>query len=183
MWFGRILLAVTAASSLAVAAEPARDLSFLAYPSSPEALVAEFPTIEANGTAKEVEALAAKLGIDLVPRSIDGRSKPTPETKKAWEAVRGDVVSYVVRELESETFDVQIPPLAVDRFLTSHAETLDALRDLLVGAPHPRWDRNVENFHQAGLPNLLGHMSLQEVLIAAALASGSTGDDVEALAY
>src|SRR5262245_50838047 len=132
MSFGRILLAVTAASSLAVAAEPAPDLSFLAYPSSPEALVAEFPTVEANGTAKDVEALAAKLGIDLVPRSIDGRVRPTPEAKKTWDSVRSDLESYVVRELENEAFDVQIPPLAVDRYLAAHAQTLDALRDLLV---------------------------------------------------
>ena len=179
----RHVAAALAAGSLAAAAEPARDLSFVAYPASPEALVAEFPTVEANGAAKELEKLAASLGIDLAPRSIEGRVRPAPEAKNAYGAVRSELEAYVVGELEEPALGVpRIPPLSVDRYLDAHRETLDAVRELLTRGPHPRWDRNLEKAAGGVLPNLLGHICLHKLLIADALAMEAGGNHRAALA-
>jgi hypothetical protein len=176
----RLLFVTLAAGSIA-AAEPSPDLSAVAYPSSSEALLAEFPTVEANEPALELEALAAKLGIDLAPRSAKGRARTEPDAKKAWDAVRKDLESYVAGETGSADLDVRIPPLAVDRYLTAHRDTLDAVRALLVRGPHPRWERDLGKLASAGIPNLLGHLCIHKVLIADALAMEHAGDDRGAL--
>ena len=188
-------LALTAA----VAAGPAQAGIPSRPPSSLDELIRWYPTRDANEAALDVERLSAELGISLVPRWIpqrhvagdpredhlndlvdpqNGPTRPEPDAlaERAYREVKQALEEYGRVESAVAGGPVNPPPPGVSDFLRANSDALSALRRRLLAGDLPRWEQHLERFPDVPLPNLLGIMSLQKVLIADALGRGAAGD-------
>lgn len=132
-------------------------------------LVARYPHRDRNGTARNAEIASAALGIDLAPRWDESGPHPEAEARQGYAAVREPLGSYLQRTLEIEDSSIPPPPAEVAAFLEGHARQLDRLRDGLEAGQPPFWLRELEEGVNARLPNLLGQIDLQRLLLADAL--------------
>ena len=69
-----------------------------------------------------------------------------------------------------------VPPAIVAAFLATHEAELAAVRAHLTEGAVPRWEMHLERVAAAPIPNLLGHIDLQKLLITDALAKIAAGD-------
>ncbi len=134
------------------------------------AFEAQFPKTAANGAALELESLAAPLGIDLAPKDAPKRTRPTDELVAAYVGP-GD---YVDGQLRGADERIGAPPEALVRFLAEHPGALDEIRSLLLRS-EPRWEMDVTVGLRGPMPNVLGHMRLQRLLMARALLEARDG--------
>jgi hypothetical protein len=145
-------------------------------------ILERYPPAEANPAALELERLTARLGIDTAPRSHEGRPRPTAERKTGFKkTLSGDMATYRQALLELPRRAPGPPPANVAAFLESHEEDLAAVRRHLIEGGVPRWEMHVERVAAAPIPNLLGHIDLQKLLITDALAKIAAGDRDRAL--
>jgi preprotein translocase subunit SecG len=145
-------------------------------------ILERYPTTEANAAALKLERLSARLGIDTATRSYEGRPRPTQEQKNAFKKkVAGDMAAYRTALLEQPRRSTTLPPANVAAFLEAHEEELAAVRAHLTGGDVPRWEMHLEYVAAAPIPNLLGHIDLQKLLITDALAKTAAGDRDRAL--
>jgi hypothetical protein len=145
-------------------------------------ILERYPPAEANAAALELERLTAPLGIDTATRSYEGRPRPTPEQKQGFkQSVAGDMAAYRTKLLESPRRATAPPPASVAAFLEVHAEELAAVRTHLAHGGIPKWEMHLEYVAAAPIPNLLGHIDLQKLLITDALAKHAAGDRDRAL--
>jgi hypothetical protein len=145
-------------------------------------ILQRYPPAEANAAALKLERLTARLGIDTATRSYEGRSRPTPEKKKEFKkSVSGDMATYRTALLELPRRESAVPPANVAAFLEAHEEALAAVRAHLIEGGVPRWEMHLERVAAAPIPNLLGHIDLQKLLITDALAKIAAGERDRAL--
>ena len=138
-----------------------------------EELAARYPDEPTNAAAHRVEALAAKLGINMVP-------KTQPPLKQVGNySVKTDVAEYLERELSSELGVARPAPRGVFDFIDAHAAELDGLVAVLTEGDGPRWVHESNYGWDAHIANLHGHVTLQKLLAAVALhrAASGRGDD------
>ncbi len=152
------------------------------YPASLDELLSKIPSRETNASAHDVEAIAERLGIDLVPRPVRGEKRLGTPAVAELQAVRASLGAYLDEVLRRESAGASPPPPEVARYLETHAEDLGALRERLSRDDPPRWERHLEKLPAMRLPNLLGHVEVHRVLIADAVARSAAGDDRTALA-
>ncbi len=184
--------AVIPARSLLAGSEPPRPSSFRS------ALEAQFPRRPASGPALALEELAASLGLDLAPRRTeteipsdehgtpsvrkgDGRSRPAPETAKAFESVGSAAGQFVDREVRTSQEKVAPPSPSLERFLADHEGEMAAIQSLLLREDDVRWEMDASKGAESPLPNLLGFLRLQKLLLAKALIEIRGGRSDEAL--
>jgi len=127
-----------------------------------------FPKAPPSGAALELEALTARLGIDLAPRD-ERRDHPNPEAAKAYQAVAPAIRQYVEGELQEAGESVDAPGESVQKFLAEHDATLDAIVAVAAGRPRISWDTDVGAGFYAPTPNVLGQVRLHLALAARAL--------------
>ena len=127
-----------------------------------------FPKAPPSGAALELEALTARLGIDLAPRD-ERRDHPNPEAAKAYQAVAPAIRQYVEGQLQEAGESVDAPGEAVQKFLSEHDATLDAIVALATARPRISWDTDVAAGFYAPTPNVLGQVRLHLALAARAL--------------
>lgn len=134
-------------------------------------------------SARRVEQLAAGLGFDLAPRSVprgprdlaaERLARGAAEERRAW--VRGIAARPERGPLR--------PPPAVEAWLCEHAGKLEALRETLAHGPPPLWSRETLAWldrppygpgGDSRLPNVLGHLAVQDALAADALWQAAQG--------
>jgi hypothetical protein len=140
-----------------------------------EEVLERYPTVVANEDALELERLALPLGIGIAPRGREDR--PSPERAQVFEArdFKRESGRYLEREFARTERRVEPPPQSVARYLEAHAHDIAAIRRLLRVA-EPRWDLDLRAGQSAPVPNLLGHLDLQKVLVTDALARIAAGD-------
>jgi hypothetical protein len=141
-----------------------------------------YPTTEADSRALDLERLGAELGIDLAPRHHEERAHPSRERTAEFSSVKAELGNYFRIVIERPHRGGVAPPANVAAFLESHAEDLEAVRSHLIDRGVPIWETDLTRGHAAPVPNLLGHIDLQKLLIADALAAVATGDRETALA-
>jgi hypothetical protein len=141
-----------------------------------EQLRDRYPHREANAAALRVEQLAMPLGIRMAPRSFLDRAEPTKQQLQAQQQIKTPLWTYVDGELQRPDLTVQPPPADVRDFLDAHRVEIDALRDHLLDGPAPQWELHLERLWQGPLPNIVGHASLQRLLVADALTKIHDGD-------
>jgi hypothetical protein len=139
------------------------------------------PSTEADGNALELERLSARLGIDTATRTYEGRARPSAEQTAEIRVVRRAMDTYRQRLLERTRREPEPPPAQVAAFLDAHEDDLAAIRRLLSEGHVPTWEMHLESFGAAPIPNLLGHIYLQKLLITDALAKTADGDRQRAL--
>jgi hypothetical protein len=149
------------------------------------AFEAQFPKSDANATALELERLAAGIGIDLapqprrdpekpdepVPPPKDGRARPEPGTE-----FKLPVQEFLQRELSVADERIGRAAPVVEKFLEEHGDDVAAIESVLLAHEEPRWEIDVALRGDAPIPNLLGHIRLQRLLLARALVLARQGD-------
>jgi hypothetical protein len=148
---------------------------------SRESILERYPAREANDAARTLERLAAAIGIDLAPRGIEERERPSRESVAGHRRIKVSLGRYLGGQVQRPERRVDSPPAELAGFLDQHGEAIAAIRQQLNENDAPVWERDIEIPYAAPIPNLLGHLDLQRLLLADALASGGRGDDRRAL--
>lgn len=134
-----------------------------------------FPKTETNGSARELERLGAELGIDLAPRAETAAAHPTKERAKAFDAVRQELETYLTAQLERPDPMIAPLPAKVRAFADANEAGIAAFATALVERPSPVWSCDVSRLFDAPLPNLLGHLKAQRLLVSLSLAKSLDG--------
>jgi hypothetical protein len=130
-----------------------------------------------NEAARRIETLAAGLAIDIIPR---GQSRQRPSSQvdvAAWKAVEQTVKDYVAQAVTASERRSNSAPQAFVSYLTDRSANFSALVTQLEAGGPPSWEVRSSAGFDAPLPNLLGHLSLVRLLVAAALNSASVRDN------
>jgi hypothetical protein len=145
-----------------------RDNGWTATGGSLMGFGARFPTQETNEAAQDLEETAARIGIDLVPKA----EAPNRERGEfdAYRKTSQMVKEYGNAQVENKTLDQPSPELM--EFLIVHEDEIRKAAEQLLSAS-PRWTSDVAKGFDAPMPNLLGHINLNRVLVAAALHEAS----------
>lgn len=139
-------------------------------------LLARHPSRSASASALGLERLTARLGIDLAPRSLTGRSRPSKTEVDAYDAAQREIHAYVKRQLARTDPGVAPPSAELAAFFDDHGREIEALRCQLLEHEVPRWELRLESPTVMPLPNLVGHINLQRLLAANALAQAANRD-------
>lgn len=142
-----------------------------------EELLRRYPPTETNAAALDLDRLAAPLGIDLAPKSGNGPRKPESAARTHFNKVKDPLTTWLKHELERASGEITAPPQVVEMFLSSHAPDLGALRKGLLRGEPPIWaERLGQGYARSStLPNLLGILEVQKLLVADALDEGRAG--------
>ena len=149
---------------------------------SNDEILQRYPSTEANASALELERLSARLGLSTATRGYADRTQPTRESAAEFRRVKMQLSGYLKRLVEQPNRYLDPPPDAVASYLAAHRNDLDAVHRHLIDAELPHWERQIEKFAAAPIPNLLGHIDLQKILLADALANAARDDRERALA-
>jgi len=112
------------------------------------ALRQKYPPEEGNASARELQALAQRLGLDLAayrPNSDSPPPSPRPSgvdplRQPAWK----DLGSYLRSALDTPGDGIPEAPAAVSDYLRAHRADLDRLIAHLADGPAPRWPAEVD---------------------------------------
>ena len=124
-----------------------------------EEMLQRYPKTEANFGALEIERLAASLGIDIVPRWITDRPRPSEESVEAFNRVKRTVLGeYLRSSLEQPNLGVIAnPPESLTAYVEQNAAAFDALTTYLSSvsaAEAPVWESDFSKLYAAPIPNL-----------------------------
>jgi hypothetical protein len=135
---------------------------------------ARFPNEETNGAAHHLEAAAAPLDIDLRPRSDvpAGSSLAIPDRANRDRQLLRE---YLDAELSKASGEAASPSPEAATVLDRMAPHLGAVKKALAGG-EPRWRMEAVRGFEARIPNLLGQIQLQRVLLSSALREASRKD-------
>lgn len=117
-----------------------------------------------NATVLELERLGAEIGIDMAPHPPEkwkGRVRPSPGQAARFRAVSGTVKNSVFLPFEPEV----APPGEVAAFLVSVRPALERTVQLLVHGEKPVWHRDLSRGFDVQIPNWLGPLQLQRLLL------------------
>lgn len=138
------------------------------------ALEAKYVLAAANADAKKAEDLSRAVGYDIGPR----KRRSAGAASSVPEAERAAVSEYVAAQVGRGDATVETPSLAVASVLSSRRAALSALEDALAAGSVPRWAVDPRaDIGEHLEPNVLGHLQVQRLLIADALASAARGEN------
>lgn len=140
-----------------------------------------YPPTEASAAALDLEAMAADLGLDLVPKWVENRAHPDPEVVKRFQSIWPAAREYLEQELASPEERIGQPAAALSRFLAEHETEIERIADRLTGRGEAVWEMDVRAGTEAPLPNLLGHNQLTRLLGARVLLLERRGEHDAAL--
>jgi hypothetical protein len=146
------------------------------------ALPARFPAAPTNSQALRLEELAARFGLDLVPRwrKVDGGRAGGAAHTAPFSNVKQAAKDYVNGQLRSADDHIAEPPRALATFLSEQSRPLSALRQALISDGAPQWETAFAKGFEAPLPNMLGILDLQFLLVADALTHARAGENTVA---
>lgn len=126
---------------------------------SADSVPRRYPPVETNDAARSLIPIAANLGVGM------GRNSRGPETGP----ISDEASSYVSSEVARDNDAVQPPPAALGAFILAHETDFRQVENLIQHSPIV-WSTHVEAAGDAHVPNLLGHLKLNRLLVARALA-------------
>lgn len=169
------------------------------------AFEAQFPKSEASAAALQLERLAAPLGVELAPKdeaerrppeatptkaseeapapAINGRERrrPSAEESAGYQRVGEAVAGFLDRELKNPAERIGAPSQELERYLEEREDALVAIESVLLRDADVHWEVDVTRGYASPLPNLLGHMRLQRLIVARALLEARRGEAEGAL--
>ncbi len=151
------------------------DLAWTAAFGSLDDLKKKYPKRETNEAAKQVEELSKVLGFDLAPSVRTVGTMPRPLAPA--EAKRGQaLLDYISTQISKPEASIDAPPEEVTRFLEEKRVNLDGIESILIVGPPAQWSFDISRPEGDGpMPNGLGHIRLQRILMARALAAARGG--------
>jgi hypothetical protein len=146
-----------------------------------KAYEAQYPKSSASAAAREVEALAAGLGIDAAPKD-ESRNHPSAELALAYQRIMSPLGQYVDGQLGEPGEEVGAPNEAIRAYLGERAATIESVRGVLTGRREVAWEVDIgAGPLEAPGPNVLGLLRLTRALAATAMLDIRSGDQVAAL--
>src|ERR1700737_1022097 len=157
--------------------EPGAEQDWRREFGDPARTLSAFPRREEREAATRLIELAHSVGIEMA-RPKEGQKPPreSNSAKKLTEAIR----DYGNAELGRPGGSVSPPPEAVRIFLEASGPDIDTILNLLSSPEPPVWKSDVCLGGEAPIPNLLGQMRLQRLLVARALSRAHVGQEGEA---
>ena len=146
------------------------------------ALPTRFPTTPTNAEALRLEELAARFGLDLVPRWRKvGRGRSGGAAHRSpFSDIKQAARDYVNGQLRGADDHIAEPPHALATFLSEQSQDLSAVRHLLVSSCTPEWETAFAKGFEAPWPNVIGILDLQVLLVTDALTHVRAGDETAA---
>lgn len=120
---------------------------------SPEELIAAYPKTERNESARELERLAAKLGIS---ESEDGEGARLAR-------------DYFLERRTSASLEAEELPENVKKYLAVHQNDLNALYSFVRLNSRPEWETDASSWEKMPSPNLTFHVRLHQFIALDAL--------------
>lgn len=157
--------------------EPAARAAWAREFGDPARLLSAFPKQPDNSEAVHLIELVHPLGVSM--------ARPRPERRGLVEAAGDRALSaafadYGRSELTKIEGSVEPPPETVRALLETCQDDIDAIAGFLSTSRAIVWESDVSLGPEAPVPNLLGHVQLQRVLIAEALNRARQGHRHEA---
>lgn len=115
---------------------------------TPEELIAAHPKTEKNESARQLERLAAKLGID---EAGDGEGSRLAR-------------DYFAERQTGESDEAEELPENIKKYLAIHQNDLNALYGFVRQNPAPEWETDVSRGAEAPLPNASFHIRLHQII-------------------
>ncbi|HEV7509926.1 MAG TPA: hypothetical protein VGS07_33950 [Thermoanaerobaculia bacterium] len=139
-----------------------------------------YPATQDNATVRDLESLGAAIGIDMALVETPGSLRPAPEAAQRFEAIKTPLSAvYSAGRTATEASLAPLPP-ELAAFLDSVRPGLDAIRKRLAHGPPPVWARNLEAGFETRIPNYLGLLTLQKVLLLEAREQLQAGREAQA---
>lgn len=140
-----------------------------------------YPDVQDNATVRDLEKLGAAIGIDMAPSDTPGRVHPASEAAKRFEAIKEPLKNFLSTNERSTDGTFKPPSPELVAFLESVRPDLDAIRARLAEGPPPVWARDLSAGWGTNLPNYLGPLMLQRLLLLDASQRLQTGHASEAI--
>ena len=137
-----------------------------------DALASEFlkqyPPVEQNTSAKTLEILSAKLGLNLLGTE---QTLPTPDEAASFQAVRDAIGDYFKAQKEKEQGPLDPIPAAVQSYLSDNQATLNQIQTHLQSQEAPVWSFDAELYSDFSyaIPSYLGLVELRKLLLLKAV--------------
>ena len=135
-----------------------------------------YPPTEDNHVFVELRRLAAEIGLSLASPAWPDRIRPREEAGAMSSEVRPAITDHL-RTLTDVT-DGRFPaaPEEIQQYLAESSETLKGIRGLLLGAEPAVLESKLADGYERNLPNFLGILTLQRLLLVQASEQLRTGD-------
>lgn len=139
-----------------------------------------YPPTQDNTTERDLEKLGAAMGVDMAPAETPGRVHPKAEAAKRFAAINGPLKAFFTANKDAT--ETLLSPLPADlaAFLESVRPGLDAVRIRLAQGPPPVWARDLGAGFEARIPNYLGVLIFQKLLLLDAREQLRTGREAQA---
>jgi hypothetical protein len=152
--------------------EPIARAEWKAEFGDPAESLAAFRSHEDSEAAVRLTELARSVGIDLKrPKS----EQPHSLGSGADRALSQAISEYGRSELTRPSGSVQSPPTGVQAFLELRRGEISEIVDFLSTSQSLAWKTNVSLGSEAPIPNLVGQIRLQRLLVAEALSRAHLG--------
>ena len=157
--------------------EPVAHARWKAEFGEPTEILAELPSQEDSEAALRLIEIVDSTGIDLRRPGLVRR--PLPESTMS-RALRRAIADYGRSELIRTGGSIQLPPDAVRSFLDEHRSRIEKIVGFLSTSEVPEWKSDISLGYGTPIPNLLGLMHLQNLLVAEILYRAQRGEESNA---
>jgi hypothetical protein len=165
----------------ALASEPEKSIE-----SDRQQFLSQFPDSPTNESAKELEKLALPLGLDLVKMPDEEEAAIAETQKQAFEEIKEELDKYLDGAVAQTSERIEAPPEKLQRYLETNAATLEALSDYALKEEAPQWETDITWIATGDLstplPNWIGLLNLEKILLLDALQKSREGRNEEAIA-
>lgn len=175
--FLRNVIAIARHTRYAAQRLPAAEAEWKSEFGDPLRTLSSFPSHEDTDAAIRLIDLARSVGVDLTRPTAD---RPGRHDGAVEQALSEALKEFGDRELTCSGGAVGPPPETVRAYLEAHDREIGLLVAALVRSEPLAWKTDLSLGHSAPLPNLLGLIRLQRVLVAEALLRANQGDDDKA---
>ena len=161
----------------AAAREPAAEADWKREFGDPVRTLSFFPRHEDTDAAIKLVGLARSVGVDMTRPT---KARPRRQDSATERALSQALKEFGDRELMCSGGTVGAPPETVIAYLAAHDRDIGQVVAALVRNKPLAWKTDLSLGHEAPIPNLLGHIRLQRILVAEALVRAHRGEDEEA---
>lgn len=149
------------------------DRAWTATFGSLEDLKKKYPTRGTNETARKLEQLTRGTVFDLTP--VVGAVERGRRPGGGWNRSRG-AVDFLLAQIAKAEDSIDPPGEEAIRFLEEKRVAVNAIEAILTAGPPPEWALDVSiPAEQRRIPIALGHIRIQRILLARALAAAQAG--------
>ena len=139
-----------------------------------------YPATGDNATVRDLETLAAAIGIGMGSPDTPGRGEPAAADAARFEAVKAPLKDFFSNQRIATEGALAPPPRELAAFLAAARPGLDSVRSRLAAGPVPVWKRDLESGLATRIPNYLGLLMLQKLLLLDASERLRAGDEAQA---